>query len=425
MDGEVLNIIMSTFEAIAMLICLYIGFGKKIKLNVYDSTFVILYVLILDMCDREEKMIYSMIFMTIWCWMIFKRTIIQSIFRCLMGVVISGIIQITSGLVYQGIIYLVGFRYIDALFLIASIINVIVSFMLYKILVKNIHKVSEVRPSNNHYICVVLLILFLYYMKSELLTYRTVPFVLYMLSFLTIILMEIGIIREERTKIALDKKQTELQMREVYEETFCDLLEEVRRKQHDYKNQISTIYSTHLVAKSLEELISMQREYADVSLNENKLNEVLLGCRSQILAGYIYKKYVNFEREGICLNLNVSVTRKEYKIPIFEIIEILGIIIDNAYEKTIQNIGNEKMIYLNIVDNDLFILETLNVSEYLNYREIENMFKMGYSSKGKNRGIGLYSLKKIVDKYNGNILVENINKENDNWVRMRVIFECV
>lgn len=43
---------------------------------------------------------------------------------------------------------------------------------------------------------------------------------------------------------------------------------------------------------------------------------------------------------------------------------------------------------------------------------INKLFAKGYSTKGAGSGIGLYNLKKIVDKYHGQIEVYN-EKENE------------
>ncbi|WP_200800695.1 ATP-binding protein [Carboxydothermus pertinax] len=42
---------------------------------------------------------------------------------------------------------------------------------------------------------------------------------------------------------------------------------------------------------------------------------------------------------------------------------------------------------------------------------IEKIFEPGFSTKGEGRGMGLYSVKKLVKKYNGNIQV----KSDANW----------
>ena len=39
----------------------------------------------------------------------------------------------------------------------------------------------------------------------------------------------------------------------------------------------------------------------------------------------------------------------------------------------------------------------------INNEDLEKFFKKGFSSKGDNRGYGLYNVKKIINKYNGSI----------------------
>ena len=48
------------------------------------------------------------------------------------------------------------------------------------------------------------------------------------------------------------------------------------------------------------------------------------------------------------------------------------------------------------------------------------MFKLGYSTKGEGRGIGLASLKTLVKEYNGKLSVENEELEDINWLKIKV-----
>ena len=49
------------------------------------------------------------------------------------------------------------------------------------------------------------------------------------------------------------------------------------------------------------------------------------------------------------------------------------------------------------------------------------MFQLGYSEKGKERGLGLYSLKKLVENNKGQLVVENIKEGDRNWLSIKVI----
>ena len=46
-------------------------------------------------------------------------------------------------------------------------------------------------------------------------------------------------------------------------------------------------------------------------------------------------------------------------------------------------------------------------------------FDKGFSTKGKNRGLGLYNVKKNVED-KGNIIVMNKTAENKNWIEFKI-----
>lgn len=53
---------------------------------------------------------------------------------------------------------------------------------------------------------------------------------------------------------------------------------------------------------------------------------------------------------------------------------------------------------------------------------INKLFAKGYSTKGAGSGIGLYNLKKIVDKYHGQIEVYNEKNADVNYVIFKISF---
>ena len=77
---------------------------------------------------------------------------------------------------------------------------------------------------------------------------------------------------------------------------------------------------------------------------------------------------------------------------------ILGVILDNAIEASIES--KERMISLQFFkDNDDINIILANTFKSINLDQLE---EKGYSSKGKNRGIGLYLVKEIL-KHSKNI----------------------
>ena len=68
-----------------------------------------------------------------------------------------------------------------------------------------------------------------------------------------------------------------------------------------------------------------------------------------------------------------------------------------------------------------FIISVANVSEWKTNSEIEKFFEYGYSTKGKEHGVGLYRINMLMKKYKINIQVENVAKNDINYLCFKVM----
>lgn len=252
--------------------------------------------------------------------------------------------------------------------------------------------------------------------------YRGVADQIYYFIFLvSCALVCISTIFVQTAKHELEKKQLEFELQGIYGNTYKELIAEVRRNQHDFANQLGTIYSMHLTANSLEELVAKQREYGDVILEKNRHEKILTGCCNSILAGYLYYKCVSFERSNVQIDYQIHVRDAYCNLSLHEIIEILGILLTNAYENY-DDKNIEKRIGLLVQENDCsLLLEVSNKAKEMSSKEIEKMFLKGYSSKGENRGIGLVRVRELTSKAKADLIVENQVKENENWLKFKVV----
>ena len=232
-----------------------------------------------------------------------------------------------------------------------------------------------------------------------------------------IVLIFFYLYRLEQAQVELDKKNYELELQRVYGGTYEKLLTEVRRRQHDFKNQLGAIYSMHLTAHSLEELVTMQQEYGNTLQGNCKFDAILSGCNNSVLAGYIYYKCISCEHDGIAIDYNVCIDEAECSFALHEIIEILGIFIDNACENLFLEKQINKCIKLVFCEEpDKIKITVSNPANYISFSDIEKMFVYGYSKKGENRGIGLARVFELVKKYNAEINVFNAKDREENWI---------
>ena len=88
------------------------------------------------------------------------------------------------------------------------------------------------------------------------------------------------------------------------------------------------------------------------------------------------------------------------------LIEIVGTLIDNAYEACTEE-KNQVLIEIDS-QNDKLIFMIKNQVENIGLGEISHFFEKGFSTKedGKKHGLGLYNAKMLVNRYHGEITVE-------------------
>jgi two-component system, LytTR family, sensor histidine kinase AgrC len=157
-----------------------------------------------------------------------------------------------------------------------------------------------------------------------------------------------------------------------------------------YKHNITN----KLISLKTVPLKNMQ-EYIDIILKENNLN-CINGNNNNLseFTPYIYQKLKQkkFSAKKVIINCKTSQNNNLiFNISLYkEVCEILGILLDNAIEASIDS---NSSISINIYDNNniLFIEIANNFNNHIN---ITNLGDFLYSTKDNGNGIGIYSLNK-------------------------------
>ena len=103
----------------------------------------------------------------------------------------------------------------------------------------------------------------------------------------------------------------------------------------------------------------------------------------------------------------------------YELIEVIGILLDNAVEYEIEH-KKGKEIYFRLTDyGDKLNIVCRNKVDDISLDKINDFFKKGYSTKGENRGLGLYNVKKTLEG-NGEIYVSKEQIEGSNWLEFNI-----
>lgn len=418
---EILTLLILLTEVLMIFQCLKIAFKQKLQFDRYMVGIVVIdciifvlinYGILPQVCSIA---IYILIF--VFCYYRFKQRLIKTTVGMIIGLSIAGLSQVIVGCVasfFAGLDNSLFALFILSCFslILTNIISKGMEFVHFKRTIRD-DKTKLLLVSLYGFALVILLVDY-YLSKSAINIYAA--FILVFLIFIYFY-----IFRLERAQNEIEKKKYELELQRIYGGTYEELLKEVRRRQHDFKNQIGAIYSMHLVARSLDELIDMQRKYGDALLTECKFDSILMCCNNSILAGYIYYRCISCEKEGIDINYNIHIEQATCSLAIHEIIEVLGILIDNACENFAIDPVVNKCLKFNFQEDDSKILFSVsNPAKYANSSEIEKMFLPGYSKKGENRGIGLARVRELLKKHDAEIIVSNYTCEEKNWIDFTV-----
>lgn len=201
-------------------------------------------------------------------------------------------------------------------------------------------------------------------------------------------------------------QSTQLNAYEQYLPVLESLIQNVRIKQHNHTNEIQSIISLLHTCKDYDSLVFEMKKYINVSL-ESAEPDYLLKLNLHLVAGFLYHKKLQASQNGIVIDYNILSYNLECKVPEYTLVELFGILIDNAIEAT----PKDETVHITIDSaNGKIIFSTKNPGYILTPDDRTNFFTKGYSTKAvhTNSGLGLYNLRDIVlNQYHGSISLWN------------------
>lgn len=409
-------------ECVTLLLCIHSFLGKKIKLDYKTVLLVIADVTVLMVIQTFRLpgvlTLINQGFVFLYVWSKFKIKPSQNVILLILNVLINTAVQALSLIPAYPILFFLGFENNESIIvLLINLLSMIIitGFVyfiklngLYLKIIKWDKKIIKIL-----YWCAIII----FYLIIRYKTKFSVELKVYFISGILVSIVIIMLFYWQKERYENKKKNLELHMQELYGKAFEGMIENIRIRQHDFKNQLAAIYGMHLTSDSLEELVEKQRKYCNYLEDESKYDSILTRCNDKVLAGFLYNKLSECDRNGANVRFNILVNNLDYKLAIYEIIEIIGVLIDNAIEGI-----NDKTttIYFEMIeDNEKLCITCRNIAKYIPAETLYKFFDKGFSTKGKDRGIGLYNIKKILEG-KGEIIVTNRVIEQDNWLEFKV-----
>lgn len=204
--------------------------------------------------------------------------------------------------------------------------------------------------------------------------------------------------------IRIKQQKETIYTHEKYIPYLKNMVCEVRHQQHDFKNHLNALYGLVQIEDNQQSQNEM-KQYLESLIDGIKSTDKLLNIENYVLSAIIYSKKSLAEEKGIHFEVEFQGEIPEYHLERYELVELLGNLLDNAIEAVENNtsIDEPKVVLTLGTEESSKIIEVRNTG-IIKQKEINHIFERGFTTKkGKHRGYGLCNVKKIVDYYDGTI----------------------
>ncbi|WP_426428348.1 quorum-sensing sensor histidine kinase AgrC [Staphylococcus equorum] len=268
-------------------------------------------------------------------------------------------------------------------------------------------------------VCVFLLtvlLLIYFYLPDRVLSFGDIKFLVVMYAVLIIttavliVTISFSIIRQIQYK----RNMREIENYYKYTLQIEKINHEMRKFRHDYVNILSTM-SDFIREDDMEglnqyfheEILPMQDS---MQMNAIKINGIE-NLKVREIKGLLTTKILQAQEKNIRISIEVPETIEKIEMPIINLSRVIGILLDNAIEAS-EKIVDDPLIRIAFIKNedDSVMFIVMNKCD-TDMPRVHTLFQENFSTKGKNRGLGLSTLKELTDT-TSNVLLDTTIDNN-------------
>ena len=231
-------------------------------------------------------------------------------------------------------------------------------------------------------------------------TVRHLILVFYLLFFMGII-KKLDSYLKDKLHERLDQEQA-LRYRDMerYSRHIEELYKEVRSFRHDYTNLLTSL-RLGIEEEDMEQIKEVYDSVLKDSSEKLQVNKYDLGrlvnIRDRALKSLLAGKFLKARDKKIIFNIEVPEEIQVEGMSLLDFLTIVSILCDNAIEASVEaSQPHVSIAFLKNGEQETFIIENSIKEEGIDISEI---FSFGASSKGEERGVGLYTVMKIVESH--------------------------
>ena len=231
-------------------------------------------------------------------------------------------------------------------------------------------------------------------------TIRHLILVFYLLFFMGVV-KKLDTYLKEKLQEKLNQEQ-DLRYRDMerYSRHIEELYKEVRSFRHDYTNLLTSL-RLGIEEEDMEQIKEVYDSVLKDSVQKLRDNKYDLGrlvnIRDRALKSLLAGKFIKARERDIVFNVEVPEEIQVEGMSLLDLLTIVSILCDNAIEASAE--ASQPHVSIAFIKNgaqETFIIENSIKEEGIDVSEI---FSFGVSSKGEGRGVGLYTVMKIVESY--------------------------
>ena len=251
-----------------------------------------------------------------------------------------------------------------------------------------------------YYLVIQTLSYFEYEQGIQSKTVRYLILVFYLLFFMGVI-KKLDTYLKDKLRERLDQEQV-LRYRDMerYSRHIEELYKEVRSFRHDYTNLLTSL-GLGIEEEDMEQIKEVYDSVLKDSsqkLQDNKYDlGRLVNIRDSALKSLLAGKFLKARDKKIIFNVEVPEEIQVEGMRLLDFLTIVSILCDNAIEASAEaSQPHVSIAFLKNGAQEIFIIENSIREESIDISEI---FSFGVSSKGEERGVGLYTVMKLVESY--------------------------
>lgn len=230
----------------------------------------------------------------------------------------------------------------------------------------------------------------------------TIVFICLLLIFFAMNAKKVQVERE----IALNQKKFEQEHLQTYTDEIVALYNEIRGFRHDYAGMLVSMQMA-IDSKDLQEIDRIYKEVlvkANQKLRSDKYTYFdLNNIEDTALRSLIAQSIVYARNKDVEFTLEVKDIITRLSIDLLDLVRIMSVLLNNAVEGAAESYS--KQMEVAVIKMDLETVIVIQNSCKYTMTPSEDLFELGFSTKGRNRGIGLNNVKEILDQYE-NIILE-------------------